>query len=296
MTHTIWTKAETDALNARVKTLEAGLAALHAQNVKDVANIADLDHRVAILEGVAVPPPVDPPPVVIPPVGGAWPNAPTGLTLLSDTVFPTLRGNGWDAVQRQQTNGSGLFLVPDPTAPLGGNVLEFKYATGYTGGSEPGCAFFTPPSPVKETYFATWWKPSNPWQNHPGSNVNKLLFLFSSGAPIYLQMFGSPGTLQVVPEFSGDTRRLPPNRTATTVVLGAWHQVEWYVKYSTPGSRDGITRWWLDGVLQGEYTDLAMPSDAGFIEYQFAPTWGGIGGTKSETDFYRFNHARILQR
>src|SRR5881394_1933564 len=236
-----------------------------------------------------------------PPPPGTWPNEPAGFTVVTDEAFNALVENGWHQAQRQTTNGSGLFLRTDLTAPLSlSTVLEFKYATGYTGGSEPGVEYYNPSTPVKESYFSFWWKPSNPWQNHPGSNVNKLAFMFpASGGPIYIMMFQEGGSylINVEPEFSGDVRRLAPNRTGTPVVLGAWHRVEWYVKYSTTGSsRDGVTRWWLDGVLQGEYTDLQTPGDAGFSEYQLAPTWGGIGGTKTETDYYRFDHARISRQ
>jgi uncharacterized protein YjdB len=236
-----------------------------------------------------------------PPPPGSWPNEPAGFTLVTDEPFNALVENGWHQVQRQTTNGSGLFITTDLTAPLSASsVLDFKFAAGYTGGSEPGVEYYNPSSPVKETYFAFWWKPSNPWQNHSGSGVNKLAFLFpSAGTCIYIMMFSEGGsyTMQVEPEFSGDVRRLAPNRTATPVALGQWHRVEWYVKYSSNGSsRDGVTRWWLDGVLQGEYSDLQMPGDAGFSEYQLAPTWGGINGTKTETDHYWYDHARISKR
>jgi hypothetical protein len=108
---------------------------------------------------------------------------------------------------------------------------------------------------------------------------------------------GSTYTINVEPEFAGDTRRLAPNVTTTPVTLGAWHRIEWYVKYATTGtSKDGITQWWIDGVLQGTYTDLQTPADTGFIEYQLAPTWGGVDGTKTETDFYWFDHAHISKR
>ncbi len=242
-----------------------------------------------------------PPPPPPPPATGGWPNEPAGFTLLTDEPFNALVENGWHQVQRQSTNGSGLFLGSDPTAPLSlSSVLEFKYAVGYTGGSEPGAEYYNPSAPVKEAYFGFWWKPSNPWQNHSGSSVNKLAFIFpSSGSTIYIMMFGGGGgyTMQVEPEFGGDTRRLAPNVTGTPVVLGVWHRVEWYVKYSTNGSsRDGVTQWWLDGVLQGDYRDLQMPGDAGFTEFQFAPTWGGIGDTKAEIDYYWFDHARISKR
>jgi len=45
--------------------------------------------------------------------------------------------------------------------------------------------------------------------------------------------------------------------------------------------------------LDGAYTNLQMPADAGFVEYDFAPIWGGVGGSKSETDFFWFDHAHI---
>jgi hypothetical protein len=78
------------------------------------------------------------------------------------------------------------------------------------------------------------------------------------------------------------------------VTLGVWHRIEWYARYSsTDSTRDGETRWWLDGVLQGAYTDLQSPADAGFKEFQLAPTWGGVGGTKDERDFFCYDHTYI---
>jgi uncharacterized protein YjdB len=236
-----------------------------------------------------------------PPPDGPWPNEPAGFTVLTDEPFNALVENGWRQTQRETTNGSGLFVASDLLAPLSASsVLEFKFAAGYTGGREPGVEYYRPAAPVKESYFAFWWRPSSPWQSH-SSGVNKLAFLYTAGGGgcIYIMMFNEGGsyTIQVEPEFSGDVRRLAPNVTGTPVVLGAWHRVEWYVKYSTTGSRrDGVTRWWIDGVLQGEYRDLQMPADAGFAEYQLAPTWGGLNGTKAKTDHYWYDHARISKR
>lgn len=279
------TKVEFDALKATV--------------TQAVANIADLDRRLAVLETppVVIPPVVPPvvPPIVPPIISpGLWPNEPAGFRVLTETPLSALSGSGWQQVQRQTTNGSGLFLVDDPSAPLSPpSVLEFRYAPGFQGGSEPGVAFYAPP-PAPEVYLAFLWKPSNPWQNHQASGVNKLAFFFTpSNGPILIEMHaeGAQYFLHVVPEFSGDTRRLTPNRAKTPITLGQWHLVEWYLKYGA--NRTGITRWALDGVPQGEYTDLGTPTDAGVIEVQLAPTWGGIGETKAELDTYRYDHARI---
>lgn len=214
---------------------------------------------------------------------------------MTDEAFNALNENGWYSAQGQTTNGSGLSLAVDSGAPRSPvSVLQFTYAAGYQGGSVPGVEYYVPPAPVRETYFAFWWKPSNPWQNHP-SNVNGIADLFpATSGLLYLTFDGSTRTLHVQPEFDSDSRNLAPNVTTTSVTLGAWHLVEWYVKYSTTGSsRDGVARWWVDGVLQGDYRDLQMPGDAGFVEYDISPTWGGTGGTKTENDFFWFDHAHI---
>jgi len=225
----------------------------------------------------------------------AWPNEPAGFTVLTDEPFNALNENGWQAVQSQTTNGSGLSLGADAGAPLSPpGVLQFKYAAGFVGGSEPGDEYYAPLLPVRETYFAFWWKPSNPWQNHP-TNVNTIAALVPLTAGVMqIQLDGSNNTVNVAPKFADDTRTLTPNVQATPIGLGSWHKIEWYVRYSTtPVSRDGVTRWWVDGVLDGAYTNLQMPADAGFVEYDFAPIWGGLGGSKSETDFFWFDHAHI---
>ena len=233
--------------------------------------------------------------------GAPWPNEPAGFTVLSDGAIDALVGKTWRILQRRTTNGSGAGLTTDTTSGKASRVLQFTYAAGFPGGYEPAVVFYNPPAPVRETYFGFRWKPGSPWEPHP-SGVNKVAFMFpatSSAGTLYLMMFfdGTTYTMQAEPTFEKDTRRLPPNVTATPVVLGAWHLIEWYARYSTSStSRDGVTKWWLDGVLQGEYTDLQMPPDAGFIEYQFAPTWGGMDGSKAQTGCYWYDRAHISRR
>ena len=225
----------------------------------------------------------------------AWLHQPPGFRVMVDEPFDALDENGWQGAQRQTTNGSGLSLEVDAAAPFSpSGVLSFKYASGFQGGSEPGVKYYAPPAPVRETYFGFWWKASNPWEDHP-SHVNTIADLFAeTSGVIFIQLDGSNNTIDVVPEFDNDTRILTANVQATPVVLGTWHKIEWYLKYSSSASgRDGVTRWWLDGVLQGEYTNLQMPEDAGFVEYDFSPTWGGAGGVKTQTDFFWIDHAYI---
>ncbi|MBI4500747.1 MAG: Ig-like domain-containing protein [Gemmatimonadetes bacterium] len=232
-----------------------------------------------------------PPP---PPAATGWPNEPGGLSQLVNQSFDGLATLGWSVVN----NGRGLVSVTaDAGAPMSAsNVLQFRYPSGYTGGGAPGTALYGHGA-AKEVYAGFWWKPSSPWQNHP-SNVNKVAFWQTGtwGSSADLQMYGpGPYYLHVVTQFPGGTVRLPPNATATAVTLGVWHRVEWHMRYGSGGA-DGLVEWWLDGVLQGRYANVQTPGDGGFIEYQFSPTWGGLDGTKTEDDYFLFDHVKLSRR
>lgn len=228
---------------------------------------------------------------------GTWPNEPPGLTVVTDVPVGAWSKDGW------RCEGTGLSVVADSSLPLSPpSAMVFSYAPGFASGYAPGVAYYDLPTPTPETYFGFWWKPSAPWQSHP-SGVNKIALLFpetSGGGTIYIMMFfdGTNYTIQVETTFATDNRRLEPNVTATPVTLGRWHQIEWYVRYSTTAaSREGVVRWWLDGVLQGAHTDLQMPPDPGFIEYTIRPVWGGgEGDTKKQTDTYSYGRVHISRR
>ena len=81
------------------------------------------------------------------------------------------------------------------------------------------------------------------------------------------------------------------------VTLGVWHKIEWHIKYaSTSTSGDGVVEWWMDGVLEGRYANLQTPDDAGFTEYQVSPTWGGLGGVKTENDYFQYDGVHLSRR
>lgn len=232
-----------------------------------------------------------------PPPTGTWANEPSGFTTIADDPFNQLVGNGWDIAYN--TNGYGT-IVADPSAPLSApNVMQLMYPVGFAGGVAPATEYYSH-AQATEVFTGFWWKPSNPWQNHPGSNVNKILFWQTPtpGSSIDIQMYGpAPYYLHVVTEFPIGSFRLTPNVNATAVTLGQWHKIEWYIKYSTNGtSGDGIVKWWLDGVLQGYYTNLQMPDDGGFNTYDISPSWGGVGGTKSETDYYWYDQVHLSRK
>jgi len=199
-------------------------------------------------------------------------------------------------------------LVADPTAPGSPpNVYDVVYPQDMVEGTAPVTVYF-PRSPAglrarlrlvsdrdslgaNEVYVGFWWKPSAPFDLGP--NGNKIAFLFNGGGSGGGQQFLillPDGRLHVLPEYPGDFRWRGPNVHATVVTLGAWHRVEWYSNVST-----GSLKWWLDGELQGQHTDVTNPRE--FDVFKLSPTWGGnTGARKRETDHYWFDHLRLSVR
>lgn len=234
-----------------------------------------------------------------PPSSGGWTNEPTGVTVVSDYGFndlfpitdadtPISGGSGWNSIY----NGNGYMTRgSDASAPLSpSNVVQFLYPIGFPGSQGPATAWHPLPG-LTRAYVGQWWKVSNPWQGH-ASNVNKIGYLVVSAGSIFLAMYGPPGgpyELRVFPQFTGVSQDvwLTPNVAHVPVTLGTWHKLEWLVDFN-----GGVVKWWMDGQLLGSYTGVPMPT-SGFIEYHLDPVWGGCCDTKTETDYYWFDHIHI---
>lgn len=265
-------------------------------------------------------------------VPSLWPNEPIGMTLLADYPFTDtipvgtdedqVLSNGWKVVQ---SNGGTLVSTESnlTAAPVSSPyVARFRYPAGFAGGNGPGNIFYNIPGGYGEIYQGYVWTPSNPWENHAGSNVNKLNFLWSDGTNlIYFNMKGpAPYQLEVELVFptisnghlvpsSGDDpgARILEGVGAHTITLGQPHLVEYYTKKSTtPTSQDGIMRWWISAwngtgwnapILVGDYTNINTPNNS-WIQASFPCTWGGTGDTKAgpADEFHRFDHTRITAR
>ena len=234
---------------------------------------------------VTVLPPPPPPP---PPPSTGWTNQPGGYSTVTDQAWDGLTTLGWNSMYN--TNGYAT-IVGDATAPLSpGNVIQYKYPSGFVAGSAPATEWHALPS-LTHAYVGLWWKASNPWQGNP-TGVNKIQYLFSnSQGSIFLCMYGSPGgpyELRVFPQFTvSQDVWLTPNVNHVPVTLGQWHKIEWVVDYN-----GGVVKWWLDGQLIGSYTGIPMPSTP-LVEYHLTPVWGGVDGVKSETDYYWYDHVYI---
>ncbi|HKV71603.1 MAG TPA: Ig-like domain-containing protein [Gemmatimonadales bacterium] len=241
-------------------------------------------HATATLTVTATQPP--PPPSG----GGSWPNQPSSYPLITDEPFNALNENGWASIWN--TSGYGT-EAQDPTAPYSpSGVFQVMFPNGFQSGSAPATEITSLPG-LKRVYVGMWWKVSNPWQGNP-TNVNKIQYLFTNSmGSMFMCMYGSPGgpyELRVFPQFSvSQDKWLTPNVNNVPVTMGVWHRLEWVVDYSGSTSR---IQWWMDGTLIGDYSGVPMPSES-LIEYHLDPVWGGTMGTKSETDYYWYDHVRI---
>ena len=236
-----------------------------------------------------------PPPVVV----GS--NEPAGLTLISDLAFPAsfpvqkdglVSGMpGWGLVN---PNGN-LLVEADPSLPDPA-VADFVYPIGHPEGSAPATLYQQ--SFVADQLYARFrWKPSNPWQNE-FAGVNKICFFVTTPGGTFLGFIlmmttdGAGGWyLRTSDEINAPSTNYEPNIAKTPVVMGQWHDLELWL------NRTGGLRWWLDGILQGDYPAWTCPNP--FTMFQFSPTWGGYRvppDVKTEVDHFWFNHVRLSGR
>lgn len=250
------------------------------------------------VEGVSVTPPV------VPPVVSFTEHEPVGMTKVSewdfsgvpgygpDVDYPIPGSNGWRIIYNvapETRVGGWVVQESDATAPKSPNsVYNFVYPQGMVQGTAPSTLYKYVDG--REMYVAFWWKPSEPFFESGAGN--KIAFMFNGG--------GSTGQSYIILRHGvvdvstynglGNTRNHPPNVNATPIVLGQWHRIEWYHNVDT-----GLLQWWVDGVMQGEYTDVFNAKS--FDMFQFSPTFGGCcTEQKPWTDHYWFDHVYLSVR
>ena len=231
-----------------------------------------------------------------------WPNEPAGATLLSDFNFDSRCSDGWKCVY------TGGQIVQDATAPLSGpNVLQQTWVNhSFT---DVSYTYYSFPAGTREFYMGLWWKPSNPFYGWPTVQQQKIMLL--EGTHTYFSMYRKSGSgasseygiwnhinlsnnNQHIGSGFGQGELLFPNVNGKSVVLGQWHRLEWYVKASTtPSSQNGVFRWWMDGQLLGNYTNVNTEVPT-FGTITLAPVWDAVVPEYSSfTDSHRYDHVHL---
>ena len=269
--------------------------------------------------------------VAQPPQSGQYTNQPAGLTRFAEINFSALPGAAGllgtvaGNFYTQVSPAAHLAVLSDPTALLSPSVLQVDFEKGTVPGYDvaPGDGYrqfggwdkagalsnteyseyyeatdFKIPTPDFETQevgvkiLGYWGVGNNNQSRNTGSGPTEL----------YSVMRGSGGGTSIMSSWNLDmytqgisSTRLPQNMNLSTkITAGSWHHFETYMKLNSMGQSNGVWKWWLDGVLIGDYENIqfinaAQPS--GFFGRSMDLVWGGQGGTaKTRTDHVWFNH------
>lgn len=234
-----------------------------------------------------------------------WPNEPNGSTVLVDCTFSSTPG----ACGILDVYSSSI-QASDGTAPVSpsGAAKALLPAFETEGGMQ---LIYTVPgnSPIREMYVGFTWRTNAQFQ---GRIVQNKLF-FIRGPVLgngYFGMWNPPGSPTMKMEWGHNTSGLDNSHTCgldlglwcyanagpSMVTLGSWTKIEVYQKASTTAtSRDGILRWWVNGVLGGNYTNLNYAPN-GLTEWQWNNTWDGTQdmGTSNTVDWEHWiDHVHI---
>lgn len=212
---------------------------------------------------------VTPPP---PPVVGRWPHQPTGFRTLTDQPWLAVQSLGWQYIKR--AGSKVAVILTDPSAPLSPpTALRIIFTPDMGSDNDPGANFF-PLSNVRELYWAYALRISSNWHASP-AGACKMTYCMAPNSNLWTALNHPPG--QIGPPFHAVARTewlarywLP--QTPTPIQPGVWNIYEWYTKLASPGASDGVLRWWVNGQLNGDYTNVPSTPASGFGEFQFAPT------------------------
>jgi hypothetical protein len=211
--------------------------------------------------------------------GSAWRNEPPGFVTINDQPWNLLTGGGWDYLRRTSTKDDTI--IADAAAPFSPvNALRIVFTPTMRRDSEPSVHWMRLSNP-REIYTGWWMKISPNWSCSP-AGCGKITFMWpdpNNGAGVAYSNLADATNgshyVNIATTWPAHGYKFwEPNVTKTIVSKDKWFRVEWYVKWeSSPGAADGIIRWSVNGVLNGDYRTLQFPAlISGFVEFQYAPT------------------------
>src|SRR5947199_269491 len=236
------------------------------------------------------------------PITQSTPSA-TGLMGLWAIDDPTLLPNMTYAVDLGAPRSAPQVFQGKFPAGLQGRFTSIKWqcrdaaADGNSYGTE-----------MREIYLSMWIKIVGPdYENQPVAGTKMGFFGYAEpksspgnqGVPKikvdspqirsdFNLRFEQQNTVDRILDQNVDTRRL--------MTCGVWHRWEMVLRLNTLGVTDGVLRWWVDGTLIMDYSDVTYitPGNTlGFYTFKFWPYWGGIGGSKTRDDYMQVDHIYI---
>jgi hypothetical protein len=228
----------------------------------------------------------------------AYPNQPAGFVKITEH-----RGDPWPSDWWRYDPSGNISVVQDGTAPNPDMAsVRYFFPKGHKAGTGPGMMghgsgnagsannMKVDGQPVRELYLSFWVKHSAPWQQ-PDANVSKMFYTYQltseSRNVLHADLTGATGGAfgtKITSEVSGQVQNLTPNVQAVSMSAGTWRRYELYSRAaSAEGVNDGIVRYWVDGVLVGNHTNIRR-SHVSFTQLHWSAVWGGIGGVVEAED------------
>lgn len=235
---------------------------------------------------------------------GVWTNEPAGAAVVLDCPFNSVSGCGiLDAYSSSR-------IASDSSAPI--SASNTVQSTIYAGNSSGGMQLnYVTPKVNREMYVGLMWR-TNP-QFYGRQVANKMFFVRGPGSNGFFGLWGGPGggNASGSPFFvafgpnvsnvnNSHTCQLdlglycPPNVGPGQITAGNWTKIEVYAKASTTNtSQDGIMRWWVNGVMAGNYSNMNI-SSLGLNEWVWSETWDGTVNPVPTVDWSHFiDHLHI---
>ncbi len=212
---------------------------------------------------------------------GVWTNEPSGAAVVLDCAF----SSSPSACGILDVYSSAV-LDSDGSAPVSpsGVIRSTIYPGNQSGGAQLN---WTTSQIVNEMYVGKMWRTNSAFEGR--TTANKTFFVRGPGVNGFFGLGGSPGSASWPIYFGHNTASLDnshtcafdlglvcnPNVGNVQAVRGQWTKLETYFKKSTTAtSRDGIVRWWVNGVMVGNYTNMNYAPN-GLNEWVWSETWDG---------------------
>jgi hypothetical protein len=258
----------------------------------------------------------------LPPSGSnEHPNEPAGFIRIAEhnmssmPSYPRSLGGLAGSWYSYPQNDPDLVIInPDTTAPESPpNTIRTRFPQGLNGGSAPvnmggwDVAGSGPAGQKSEVYISLWVKVLGPdYENHPVGT--KMGFIAYGESPTLAQNQGvfrlkGSGGQSIMPSYRLEfhqqnhvARVLTQNGTQMPMTMGSWHHWEAYLKLNTLGQANGIFKWWMDGNLAFDYSDVVYINTGNtnkFHGWKWNPTWGGTGNVRTRDDFIALDHVYI---
>lgn len=213
---------------------------------------------------------------------GVWTNEPAGAALVLDCDFsstPSARGI-LDVYSTAIRDSDGSAPVTGP-----GVIRSTLPVNSANGGMQLSA---TTAQANREMYAGMMWRTNS--QFSCLALADKMWFIRGPGTVGFFGMDCTTGDTTANILFSHNSPAIDnshtcsldlglacfPNVNGFRFPLGSWVKLESYIKASTTAtSRDGIVRWWVNGVLVGNYTNMNY-GEQGLNEWIWTETWAAL--------------------